>query len=219
MRERTYPVGPGWWALLDVEIPQLYEIDPGLTGLDIKEKYNYCDVQFYPSEGAALDLLEDVVSSIRSQSATTCANCGGHREKVSQWHPWCERCRSASPDERRRIREGSYLREGEPADRAPARAFRLEDAVRAKGGCKHMDDRMEQFIKESERMDAIGFKLTPEERYHICDMGFFNGAIQGYMIRAMKVAGFQPDEIRRAVGGLGWALDELTAAEAEKETI
>ena len=78
---------------------------------------------------------------------------------------------------------------------------------------------MEEFIKESERMDAVGFKLTKEERYHICDMGFFNGAIQGYMIRAMKEAGFKPDEIRRAVGGLGWALDELTAAEAEKETI
>ena len=39
MSNNPYPVGPGWWHLLDLEIPQLYEIDLDLTGLEIKEKY------------------------------------------------------------------------------------------------------------------------------------------------------------------------------------
>ena len=58
--------------------------------------------------------------------------------------------------------------------------------------------------------------LTAEERLHICDMGFYNDVIRGYLIRAMKEADFQEEEIERALSGLRWALDSMTAAEAEK---
>ena len=90
--------------------------------MNIREENGYCAVSFTPSEGAPLDLLEDVVSSIRSQSAITCANCGGHRDRPSRY-PLCDCCMG---EELR----GSYLRRGEPADRQKLRAFRLEDAVR-----------------------------------------------------------------------------------------
>ena len=71
------------------------------------------------------------------------------------------------------------------------------------------------FEKES-MLNQKAYALTEEERLHICDMGFYNNVIRGYLIRAMKEADFQEEEIERALSGLRWALDSMTAAEAEK---
>ena len=71
-------------------------------------------------------------------------------------------------------------------------------------------------IEKHRMMDEKAFALTNEERLHICDMGFYNDAIRGYLIRAMKEADFQEGEIERALSGLRLALDCMTAAEAEK---
>ena len=71
------------------------------------------------------------------------------------------------------------------------------------------------FEKES-MLNQKAYALTEEERLHICDMGFYNNVIRGYLIRAMKEADFQEEEIERALSGLEWALDNMTAAEAEK---
>ena len=71
------------------------------------------------------------------------------------------------------------------------------------------------FEKES-MLNQKAYALTEEERLHICDMGFYNNVIRGYLIRAMKEADFQEEEIERALSGLEWALESMTAAEAEK---
>lgn len=63
-------------------------------------------------------------------------------------------------------------------------------------------------------MEKKAFALTNEERMHICDMGFYNDTIRGYLIQAMKNAGFTKEEIVRALYGLKWAFDDTTAAEA-----
>ena len=107
MDRQHYTVGPGWWLLLDQELPQLYEIDPDLSGLEIKEKYGYCSIHLIPSAQGRkrVDLLGDVVSSIESQSVTICENCGRHRSTPSKWYPWCDQCKAASPVERSQIRE------------------------------------------------------------------------------------------------------------------
>ena len=58
---------------------------------------------------------------------------------------------------------------------------------------------------------------VPEEvKYQICDMGYFNDAMKGYLIAGMRNAGFSESEIGRAVRGMREAHDELTAEEAEK---
>lgn len=57
----------------------------------------------------------------------------------------------------------------------------------------------------------------PEEiRYKLCDMGYYNDAMKGYLIAGMRRMGFTESEIRRAVLGMRSAHDELTAEEAEK---
>ena len=65
-------------------------------------------------------------------------------------------------------------------------------------------------------MEQKAHALTDEERMFICDMGFYNSVIKGYLIEAMSQAELSRDEIIRAIGGLKWALDDMTAAEAVK---
>ncbi|MBQ9069747.1 MAG: hypothetical protein IJY23_00165 [Clostridia bacterium] len=58
---------------------------------------------------------------------------------------------------------------------------------------------------------------VPEEvRYKLCDMGYYNDAMKGYLIAGMRRMGFSEIEIRKAVLGMMSAHDELTAEEAEK---
>lgn len=58
--------------------------------------------------------------------------------------------------------------------------------------------------------------LTEAQRHALCDMGYFNTTIYGYMVEALEIAGFSREDIRKAIGGMRMALDETTAAEAEE---
>lgn len=58
--------------------------------------------------------------------------------------------------------------------------------------------------------------LTEAQRHVLCDMGYFNTTIYGYMVEALEIAGFSREDIRKAIGGMRMALDEMTAAEAEE---
>lgn len=58
--------------------------------------------------------------------------------------------------------------------------------------------------------------LTEAQRLALCDMGYFNTTIYGYMVEALEIAGFNREDIRKAIGGMRMALDEMTAAEAEE---
>ena len=78
------------------------------------------------------------------------------------------------------------------------------------------EEKVKAIFEKKRMMDQKAFSLTEEERMHMCDMGFYNDVIRGYLIRAMKEADFQKEEIMRALSGLRWALDSMTAAEAEK---
>lgn len=64
------------------------------------------------------------------------------------------------------------------------------------------------------RSMALG--VQREVRYKLCDMGYYNDAMKGYMIAGMRRMGFAESEIRKAVLGMRAAHDELTAEEAEK---
>ena len=71
-------------------------------------------------------------------------------------------------------------------------------------------------IEKRKLMDEKAFALTNEERMHICDMGFYNDVIRGYLIKAMENADFKDKEISRALRGLYHALDDMDATRAEK---
>lgn len=56
--------------------------------------------------------------------------------------------------------------------------------------------------------------LSDEERMGICDLGYYNDTIKGYLIAALQVAEFSDEDIRRALDGMRWALSEKNAADA-----
>lgn len=72
-------------------------------------------------------------------------------------------------------------------------------------------------MTDRERELIAAATAVPEEvRYMLCDMGYYNDAMKGYMIAGMRVMGFSDADIRKAVLGMRRAMDEKTAVEAEK---
>lgn len=71
-------------------------------------------------------------------------------------------------------------------------------------------------IRDFQRVAAEAFTMTRDERMLLCDMGFYNDVIRGYLITAMERTGIPREWIGRALVGLTEALDDTTAAEAEE---
>lgn len=76
-------------------------------------------------------------------------------------------------------------------------------------------DKREIIARERELMQKA-IEVPEEVRYRLCDMGYYNDAMKGYLIKGMRNAGFSASEISRAVRGMREAHDELTAEEAER---
>lgn len=56
--------------------------------------------------------------------------------------------------------------------------------------------------------------MTAAERELIMDTGIYNESIKGYLVAAMQAAEFSREEISKALRGLNFALDDLTACDA-----
>ena len=82
---------------------------------------------------------------------------------------------------------------------------------------KSSKDEIQAIMAEQMRMDAMANAMTAAERLHIMDMGFYNESIKGYLVRAMQNAEFDREDIAKALGGLRWAFDEITASEAAEQ--
>ena len=63
---------------------------------------------------------------------------------------------------------------------------------------------------------VLAMRVPKEVRYELCDMGYYNDAMKGYMIHGMRKMGFTESDIRKAILGMRVALDEKTAEEAER---
>ena len=50
--------------------------------------------------------------------------------------------------------------------------------------------------------------------FKVLDSGACNEVIKGYLIEAMRNAGFSSDDICEALQGLRWAFDEMSACDA-----
>ena len=74
----------------------------------------------------------------------------------------------------------------------------------------------EAALQEALRLEAKIMSMTPEERLTVCDMGYLNDSIRGYMVLAMRDAGCSEKEICKAAECLHYIFDEVNAAEAAK---
>ncbi len=54
------------------------------------------------------------------------------------------------------------------------------------------------------------------EAYYLCDYGFLNDVIRGYLVAAMQSTGFDRDSIAEVLICLTHEFDELSAKEAGK---
>lgn len=77
-----------------------------------------------------------------------------------------------------------------------------------------MDKR--DWVEKERALMAEAAGVPKEVRYKLCDMGYYNDAMKGYMIAGMRRMGFSESEIRKAVLGMRSAHNELTAEEAER---
>ena len=67
-------------------------------------------------------------------------------------------------------------------------------------------------MTQKELLDILS--LTKAERELIMDSGIYNESIKGYLVAAMTAAEFSREDIERALSGLHFALDDLTACDA-----
>ena len=75
----------------------------------------------------------------------------------------------------------------------------------------------EEKLAAAEKFQALqrkALEMTQEERLGLCDMGFYNQTIEGYLVEALRVAGFTRADIERATRSLHTVLDDTSAAEA-----
>lgn len=103
MNKKPYPVGPGWWPLLDEKLPEIKALT---DEVHVREKYGSCHVG-YPlcnKEHELLIKLSDLSREIEKASTHICENCGAPRKSPAKWYPWCDRCKSASHELRKLIR-------------------------------------------------------------------------------------------------------------------
>lgn len=77
-------------------------------------------------------------------------------------------------------------------------------------------EEMQAFIAHQREMEKKIFALSDEERNKICNMGFYNDTIRGYMIYAMKESGFSREDIEKALNGMWRAFDDIDAKEAAR---
>lgn len=73
-----------------------------------------------------------------------------------------------------------------------------------------------EWVARERELMAAAVAVPEEVKHKICDMGYFNDAMKGYMIAGMRTMGFSESEIRRAVLGMRKAQEEKTAEEAER---
>lgn len=75
---------------------------------------------------------------------------------------------------------------------------------------------MEEWVKRERELMSEAASVPKDVRYKLCDMGYYNDAMKGYLIAGMRKMGFAESEILKAVLGMRSAQDELTVEEAEE---
>ena len=62
---------------------------------------------------------------------------------------------------------------------------------------------------------TAAMSLSKKQRYLLCDLGYYNKIMKGYLIKTLEYIGYDDEVIDRAIDHLENALDNYTAEEAE----
>lgn len=73
----------------------------------------------------------------------------------------------------------------------------------------------EMFAKQKE-LYRWARSLTQDQIDYLCNGGWYNDAIRGYLIAAARNADFTDEQIKNLLGGLRFALSEKNKNDAEK---
>ena len=71
-------------------------------------------------------------------------------------------------------------------------------------------------VLKSLAMEFKIMRMSPEERYCVCDMGYLNDTIKGYLLLAMRYAGIDKDTASIVVSQMSYVFDDFGATDAEK---
>lgn len=107
MSKHRYPVGPGWWPLLDEVCADVKALDPEVQ-LSFKEKYGTCQIDFITESTEHFNAIYRLTDEAEQTSKTICEFCGhpGHLHEERSWlQTLCERCAALDPLERRKVAE------------------------------------------------------------------------------------------------------------------
>lgn len=78
------------------------------------------------------------------------------------------------------------------------------------------EEQKEEWRRDFEIMIQWANSLTKEQKAFLCDGGWYNNAIRGYLIAAARYADFTDEQIKELLGGLRWAFSEKNKADAEE---
>jgi len=112
-----YPVGPGWWTLLDETAAKLRSLDPEVQLL-FKEKYGTCQIDFITERPEHFNEINRLTEEAEDASRHICEVCG-HPGQLREERAWmqtlCDRCAGLDSLKRRKIAEEmkeQYFRQG-----------------------------------------------------------------------------------------------------------
>lgn len=72
------------------------------------------------------------------------------------------------------------------------------------------------FWQHEHELTAWMQSLTPEQIDKLCNAGYYNDAMRGYLIAAAKEAGMDHDQQQALLNALRYCLDTLTKSDAEQ---
>ena len=104
--EGLYFTGPGWWAMLDRELKDMYDVDKVLNGVCVKEKFGQARVEydnFSPVRAGFVQMYEEIVQNKSTETCELCGKRGTLRTDRNRMQCRCERCDKASKEERNEI--------------------------------------------------------------------------------------------------------------------
>lgn len=75
---------------------------------------------------------------------------------------------------------------------------------------------MDMNIEQKKQLLTWSLGLSKEEKSYLCDLGYYNDAIKGYLIASARNAELDEETIDRLLDGLNTAFSEYDKATAEK---
>ena len=76
-------------------------------------------------------------------------------------------------------------------------------------------EELEHSKREFREMMQWANSLTDAQKDFLCNGGWYNNTIRGYLIAAAQYADFTDEQIKELLGGLRWAFSEKNRADAE----